>query len=113
MPQVHSEKYTRFGGKLAAFDALSNVRVGVKVLEECIARAGSPEAGLRLYVGAGNLEDDGGYAAKVLAEQARLQAVFSGRPVPVLAPLPEVKPMALQPDGTLDFGSLGRAQQEL
>ncbi len=113
MTQVHSEKYTRFGGTLAAFDALSNVRVGVKVLEECIARAGSPEGGLRLYVGAGNLEDDGGYAAKVLAEQARLQAVFSGRPVPVLVPLPEVKPLALQPDGTLGFGSLGGAQQEL
>ena len=111
MPQVHSEKYLRFGGKLAAFDPVSNVRVGVKVLQECIARAGSPEAGLRLYVGAGNLEDDGGYAAKVLAEQARLQAVFSGGPMPVLAPVPDLKPMTLQSDGTLGFGALGGAQE--
>jgi len=110
MPQVHRDKYIRFGGNLAAFDAVSNVRVGVKVLQECIARAGSPEAGLRLYVGAGNLEDDGGYAAKVLAEQARLQAVFSGRPVPVSAPVAEVKPTALQSDGTLGLGALGGAQ---
>ena len=113
MPQVHSEKYLRFGGKLAAFDPVSNVRVGVKVLQECIARAGSPEAGLRLYVGAGNLEDDGGYAAKVLAEQARLQAVFSGGPMPALAPGPDLKPMTLKSDGTLGFGVLGGAQQDL
>ena len=113
MPQVHSEKYLRFGGNLAAFDAVSNVRVGVKVLQECIARAGSPEAGLRLYVGAGNLEDDGGYAAKVLAEQARLQAVFSGGPMPALAPGPDLKPMTLKSDGTLGLGVLGGAQQDL
>lgn len=98
MPQVHSEKYQRFGGKLAAFDAVANVRVGVKVLQECIARAGSPEAGLRLYVGAGNLEDDGGYAAKVLAEQTRLQAVFSGHPAPTVAPAPEAKPVVWHAD---------------
>jgi branched-chain amino acid transport system substrate-binding protein len=33
-------------------------------------------------VGAANMEDDGGYAAKVLAEHARLQAVAAGRPIP-------------------------------
>ena len=82
MTQVHGEKYERFGGKLAAFDPVTNMRVGVKVLQECITRAGSLEAGLKLYVGAANMEDDGGYAAKVLAEYARLQAVAQGRPVP-------------------------------
>jgi Transglycosylase SLT domain len=82
MTQIHSDKYERFGGKLAAFDPVANMRVGVKVLQECIARAGSLELGLKLYVGAANLEDDGGYAAKVLAEHARLQAVLAGRPVP-------------------------------
>ncbi len=75
MTKVHSDKYEGFGGKLAAFDPVTNLRVGVKVLQECIARAGSVEAGLRFYVGAANLEDDGGYAAKVMAEYARLKAV--------------------------------------
>lgn len=79
MTKVHSDKYEGFGGKLAAFDPVSNLRVGVKVLQECIARAGSIEGGLKFYVGAGNLEDDGGYAAKVLAEHNRLQLVASGR----------------------------------
>jgi hypothetical protein len=81
MTKVHSEKYQFFGGQLAAFDPLTNLRVGVKVLQECIARAGSLEGGLKFYVGAGNMEEDGGYAAKVLAEHNRLQQVAAGRSV--------------------------------
>jgi hypothetical protein len=86
MTKVHSEKYQFFGGQLAAFDPLTNLRVGVKVLQECIARAGSLEGGLKFYVGAGNLEDDGGYAAKVLAEHDRLKQVAAGRNTPMTAP---------------------------
>ena len=86
MTRVHSDKYESFGGKLAAFDPVTNLRVGVRVLQECIARAGSLEAGLRFYVGAANLQDDGGYAAKVLAEHERLKRVSAGRSVPSTAP---------------------------
>ncbi len=85
MTNIHHAKYENFGGKLAAFDPVTNLRVGVKVLQECIARAGSVEAGLRFYVGAANLESDGGYAAKVMAEHARLLAVVGGR-APAYAP---------------------------
>jgi hypothetical protein len=86
MTRVHGDKYDNFGGKLAAFDPVSNLRVGVKVLQECIQRAGSMEAGLRYYVGAANLEDDGGYAEKVLAEHSRLKLVAAGRAVPTITP---------------------------
>ena len=86
MTKIHIEKYEIFGGKLAAFDPLTNLRVGVKVLQECIARAGSLEAGLRSYVGAANIEDDGGYSAKVMAEHGRLKLVSAGRSVPVFTP---------------------------
>lgn len=79
MTRVHTDKYEGFGGHLAAFDPVANLRVGVKVLQECIARAGSLEGGLRYYVGAANLPDDGGYAAKVLAEHFRLRQVANGR----------------------------------
>ena len=79
MTNIHHAKYENFGGKLAAFDPVTNLRVGVKVLQECIARAGSVEAGLKFYVGAANLESDGGYAAKVMAEHTRLLAVAGGR----------------------------------
>ena len=70
MTRIHDDKYEAFGGNHAAFDPVTNLRVGVQVLKECIARAGSLEAGLRFYVGAANLADDGGYAGKVLAEQS-------------------------------------------
>ena len=82
MTRVHTDKYENFGGKLAAFDPVTNLRVGVKVLQECITRAGSVEGGLKFYVGAGNHADDGGYAGKVLAEHARLQAVAGGKHMP-------------------------------
>ncbi len=98
MTKIHSDKYVGFGGKLAAFDPVSNLRVGVKVLQECVARAGSIEGGLKLYVGAGNMEEDGGYTAKVLAEHNRLQHVASGRPLPVATPqvVPVVHPVKEQ-----------------
>ena len=82
MTRVHDDKYEAFGGTRAAFDPISNLRVGVLVLKECIARAGSVQAGLRYYVGAALLDHDGGYAARVLMEQAHLRNVADGRPVP-------------------------------
>ena len=73
MTKIHTDKYESFGGQHAAFDPVTNLKVGVKVLKECIARAGSIEGGLRYYVGAANLPSDGGYAAKVLAEHQRMR----------------------------------------
>lgn len=87
MTRIHDDKYTAFGGNHAAFDPVTNLRVGVLVLKECIARAGSLEMGLRYYVGAANQLDDGGYAGKVLAEQAHLRNIAQGRGVPVNAPI--------------------------
>ena len=102
MTRVHHDKYAKLGGKLAAFDPSANLRVGVKVLQDCINRAGSIEGGLKHYVGAANLENDGGYADKVLAERARLQDVVSGKrpptsrtfaaPAPVARQLPVTSP---------------------
>lgn len=102
MTKIHSEKYQSFGGTLAAFDPVSNLRVGVKVLQECINRAGSVEAGLRQYVGA-VINDGGDYVNKVLAEQTRLRLVAEGKNVPLAppvaavaaAPLPDSNPGAL------------------
>jgi hypothetical protein len=88
MTGIHSDKYDNFGGKLAAFDPVTNLRVGAKVLQECIQRAGSVPAGLKFYVGAALHPDDGGYAEKVLSEHARLQAVAAGRAVPIATPQP-------------------------
>ncbi len=85
MTRVHDDKYTAFGGTHAAFDPISNLRVGVQVLKECIARAGSLQDGLRHYVGSALHEGDGGYAARVLLEQNHLRAVADGKSVPLNA----------------------------
>ena len=83
MTRIHADKYQLFGGHCAAFDPKSNLRVGAKVLQEYIGRTGSVEGGLRWYVGAANLPSDGGYAAKVLAEHARLSQVAKGKTIAV------------------------------
>ncbi len=99
MTKIHGDKYEAAGGNLAAFDPVTNLRVGVKVLQECIARAGSIEGGLRFYVGAANLESDGGYAGKVIAEHARILAVATGRAAP---PAPARMIPALAPIEPMD-----------
>lgn len=87
MTRVHNDKFERFGGILATFDPVTNLTVGVQVLQECIRRAGNIKAGLRSYVGAANHAGDGGYAGKVLALQARLQNVAAGVTVPTTVPV--------------------------
>jgi Transglycosylase SLT domain len=93
MTNLHSDKYENFGGKFAAFDPLANLRVGVKVLQGCIAQAGSVEGGLKHYVGAANLANDGGYASKVVAEYTRLYQVAYGK----LPPKRKVAPHVVEP----------------
>ena len=119
MTRVHDEKYERYGGIFAAFDPVANLKVGVQVLKECIQRAGSVEAGLRYYVGAANQEDDNGYAGKVLAEQAYLKNVASGKSVPatirtavVAAPAepPAATPKPAQPEA-VEVGAAGQPQR--
>lgn len=96
MTRVHTEKYDHFGGSLAAFDPVSNIRVGVSILKEYIRRSGSIEGGLKYYVGAANLPTDGGYAAKVLAEHQRIRQV-AGRAAPAKKPALQAKAPAIVP----------------
>lgn len=98
MTRVHNDKYEVFGGDHAAFDPITNLRVGVQVLQECIRRAGSLEAGLRYYVGAANHGVDGGYVVKVLAEQDHLKRVASGQRLSPFVPLPRPAPTPAQPE---------------
>lgn len=98
MTHVHSAKYQNFGGRWAAFDPISNLRVGAQVLKDCITRAGGGvEDGLRHYVGAALLDSDGGYAQRVLAEQAAmLQASRGGKAAkPKTAPAVQSEQVAL------------------
>ena len=85
MTEIHIEKYEKDGGKSTAFDPLTNMRVGVAVLQECIKlRQGSIEGGLLFYLGGTNADSESNYVAKVLAEQQRLDQVAAGEVVSVL-----------------------------
>lgn len=77
MTNIHSAKFERTGGAVTVFDPVTNMRVGVQVLEEHVRRAGSLEGGLKQYVGATGPTDNG-YGAKVLAERDRLRRVILG-----------------------------------
>ena len=95
MTKIHDDKYEAFGGSHAAFDPVTNLRVGVQVLKECIARMGSLEAGLRAYVGSANSGEDGGYADKVLAQQNILRQVAGGARIAITAAVtPPARPKA-------------------
>jgi len=84
MTGIHVQRYEAYGGRLAAFDPVTNLRVGVAVLADAIKlRGGSLEDGLKFYLGGYALTEDNGYVAKVLAEQARLDAVAAGQRLPL------------------------------
>lgn len=114
MTRVHAQRFEPHGGETAALDPITNMKVGSSILHELISRGGSVERGLQLYVGAGNMPDDGGYGVRVLSERGRLQMAAAGKVDAALsaairaaapAPVPESKPVALPVNADLG-GSL-------
>ena len=92
MSRVHREKFDNHGGPTAALNPVANIQVGARILKDMIRVSGSVQGGLKLYVGAGNLETDGVYASNVLAEYSRLQQVAAGKRVPTFTPPQVVEP---------------------
>ena len=85
MPQVHAKRYETYGGKMSAFDAMTNMRVGVEILIDCVAlKKGSLMEGLKFYFGGdgANEWNGGDYVSKVLTEQERLDFVARNQPLP-------------------------------
>ena len=72
MTSIHKEKYALYGGTADAIKPEVNIRIGAYILKYLIATNGSLRNGLKYYVGAGNADNDGGYADKVMAERNRL-----------------------------------------
>jgi len=81
IPEVHSEQFTPYGGAMAIFDPKTNLRIGVKILKECINLTGSLEEGLRLYkAGEESVSQESEYIARVMAEQERLKQAIPKNP---------------------------------
>jgi soluble lytic murein transglycosylase-like protein len=75
IPGFHKEKLEAGGGD-PVFDPHANIRLGAKVLQEYIKRAGNEAAGLQLYNGSGD-DATNAYANKVFAERQRLQQAIA------------------------------------
>lgn len=74
IPRFHRDKIVAVPGD-DLLDPVVNIHVGALVLKEYVLRAGSLEAGLQQYAGAVN-DVEALYAAKVLAEKQRIEAVL-------------------------------------
>lgn len=120
MSKVHHDKFEDLGGIKAALNPVANIRVGSQILKDYVTRGGSVEAGLKLYVGAGAMDSDSGYGAKVLAEYRRLKEVAMGKKVPVngttvvAAPAKqraEQKPIQAEDDSNQSSPALGQSDK--
>ena len=101
MSKVHHDKFQDLGGVKAALNPVANIRVGALILKDYVTRAGSVEAGLKMYVGAADADNDSGYGARVLNEYRRLKDVSAGKNVPTIfsapAPAPVARPVEVAP----------------
>ena len=98
---AHLEKFEPLGGLRAAFDPVSNLRVGALVLKESIAEAGSVEGGLLAYVGANSTSQQPGYPQRVLGQQSQLQqAAQKAKKSPDQAPADKPQTLAQASKGT-------------
>lgn len=85
MPGLHGGKFVDGNVAMATLDPVANIQVGSQILSDVIRRGGSIERGLQLYVGAGNLPGDGGYASRVMGEFGRLKLAATGGVAAALA----------------------------
>ena len=74
IPKFHLDKLVDFGGEQAVLEPEVNITVGTQILREYTRRFGDPEFALQMYAGAVD-EVGSQYAAKVMAEKARLEPV--------------------------------------
>lgn len=73
IPRFHQDKLEAVTDNRSLLDPVVNIHVGTLVLKEYIRSTGSLEAGLQQYAGAVS-DDEGLYAAKVLAERQRIES---------------------------------------
>jgi hypothetical protein len=80
MPRFHQDKLPDGADELSFFDPVLNVHIGSRILKESISRNGGLVNGLQQYAGASD-DAEQRYAAKVLAEKTRLEAVVQRAPL--------------------------------
>lgn len=78
-PVAHAETLRQFGGQLAAFDPLTNLRIGARLLQAHIKAAGSVEEGLRLYGRASGQANEQAYVERVMGEYQQMERIIRGQ----------------------------------
>ena len=75
-PEARAMELAPFGGRLAAFDPVTNLRVGARHLQDLILQSDTIEEALRQYASASGQTEDGPYVEKVLNEQKLLDKLL-------------------------------------
>ena len=75
-PDVHASALSGFGGRLAVFDPVTNLRVGARYLQDLMLQSETIEEALRRYAAASGQLEDGPYVEKVLNEQKLLDKML-------------------------------------
>jgi soluble lytic murein transglycosylase-like protein len=78
-PEAHTTALLPFGGRLAAFDPLTNLRVGTRYLQSLIQGTDTVEEALHLYAVASGQDKNAQYVDRVLAEQKLLDNIGRGQ----------------------------------
>jgi soluble lytic murein transglycosylase-like protein len=73
-PSQQSDKLDSLGGTMASFDPVSNMRIGVRLLQELSVEKGSIQAGLAAYADITKSRESN-YLERVLQEEQRLSRV--------------------------------------
>lgn len=72
---AHSQALDHFGGRLSAFDPLTNLRIGVRHLQALVQQTSTLEQALSLYGASSGQATERQYVERVLAEQQLLENI--------------------------------------
>lgn len=75
-PDAHVTELAPFGGRLAVFDPLTNLRMGTRLLQDLMLQSETIEEALRQYAAASGQTDEVLYVERVLNEQRLLEKLF-------------------------------------
>lgn len=89
-PEVHMTELTPFGGRLAVFDPVTNLRVGARYLQDLILQSESIEEALRRYAAASGQTEEALYIERVLNEQKFLDKLVQNQDARAPALRPQV-----------------------
>ncbi len=82
VPGELSSSLSSFGGKLATYDPLTNMRLGTRQLQSMVQDSGSLETGIQRYGAQSGQSDTQAYLQRVAAEYLQLEKVARKEPVP-------------------------------